>query len=50
MERSGAVGVSELWSVDGIACGGDSSARDNANYQWICESGIVGIKSAMSQK
>ena len=30
--------------------GGDSSAGDNANYQWICESGTVGIESAMNQK
>ena len=36
VERSGAVGVSKLWSVDGITGGGDSSARNNANYQWIC--------------
>lgn len=38
------------WSAGGIACGGDSSAGDNSNYQWICESGIVGLKSTMNQK
>ena len=33
--------LSELWSADGIACGGGSSAGYNANYQWIRESGTA---------
>ena len=47
---SEAVGVSTMWSADGIACGGGSSAGYNANYQWICESGIARIESAMNQR
>ena len=35
----GRVVLSTMWSLDGIACCGDSSARDNANDQWIGESG-----------
>ena len=50
MERSGAVGVSTMWSADGTARGGGSSAGYNANYQWICESGTAWLESAMNQK